>query len=90
MFAPDGRSRIDHGARCQGGELDTTIRRELTDMCDGLRHAANCPVPSHIVRVAKSGSSAERSQAATRMIHIGLCLSDCHSLGARHFKREVD
>ena len=66
MFAPDGRPRIDRRMlEAKAEELDQTIRK-LSDMRDGLRHAAACPARSHmecptfrrIVRVAASGAIA--------------------------------
>jgi DNA-binding transcriptional MerR regulator len=48
MFAPDGQPRIDRqmlAARAE--ELDRTIR-ELGVLRDSLRHAADCPAPSHM------------------------------------------
>lgn len=63
MFAGDGRPRIDRARlTAKADELDLTIRR-LELMCDGLRHAAHCPAPSHaecphfrrIVRLAGEG-----------------------------------
>jgi DNA-binding transcriptional MerR regulator len=48
IFAPDGRVRIDRRALAgKAEELDRTIRR-LARMRDGLRHAAECPAPSHM------------------------------------------
>ncbi len=48
MFAPDGRLRIDRQMlAAKAEELDRTIRK-LTDMRDGLRHAAACRAPSHM------------------------------------------
>ena len=48
MFAPDGRPRIDRGMLAKKAEeLDAKIRK-LTTMRDGLRHAAECPAPSHM------------------------------------------
>ncbi len=48
MFAPDGRPRIDRRMlAAKAEELDRTIRR-LTEMRDGLRHAAACRAPSHM------------------------------------------
>src|SRR5207244_7586558 len=42
MFAPDGRLRIDRRMlAAKAEELDRTIRK-LTEMRDGLRHAAAC------------------------------------------------
>ena len=64
LFAPDGRPRIDRQMlRAKADELDRTIRK-LTEMRDGLRHAAACRAPSHmecptfrrILRAAASGS----------------------------------
>jgi len=64
MFAPDGRPRIDRQMlRAKAEELDETIRK-LTEMRDGLRHAAACRAPSHmecptfrrILRAAASGA----------------------------------
>jgi len=48
MFAADGRPRIDRRLlAAKARQLDRTIR-ELAAMRDGLRHAANCPAPSHM------------------------------------------
>lgn len=48
MFAPDGRPRIDRRMLAdRAEELDRTIQR-LSAMRDGLRHAADCPAPSHL------------------------------------------
>ena len=48
MFAADGRPRIDRKAlAAKAEELDRTIRR-LTAMREGLRHAAECPAPTHL------------------------------------------
>jgi len=48
MFAPDGRPRIDRRLlAAKAEELDATIRK-LSDIRDGLRHAADCPAPSYM------------------------------------------
>ncbi|MFC5069410.1 helix-turn-helix domain-containing protein [Flaviflagellibacter deserti] len=48
MFAPGGRPRIDREMlSAKAEELDRTIRR-LSAMRDGLKHAADCPEPSHM------------------------------------------
>jgi DNA-binding transcriptional MerR regulator len=66
MFTPDGRPRIDRKMlAAKAVELDTTIRK-LTEMRDGLRHAAACPARSHmecptfrrLLRAAASGGYA--------------------------------
>ncbi|GAA3307841.1 helix-turn-helix domain-containing protein [Streptomyces cinereospinus] len=65
MFAPDGRPRLDRGVlAAKAAELDATVRR-LTALRDGLRHAADCPAPSHLecptfrrlLRAAESGAA---------------------------------
>ena len=70
MFAPDGRPRIDRKMLvAKAEELDRTIRK-LTEMRDGLRHAAACRAPSHmecptfrrILRAAASGGSGSRKR----------------------------
>ncbi len=70
MFAPDGRPRIDRKLlAAKADELDRTIRK-LTEMRDGLRHAAACPAPSHmecptfrrILRAAASGRIGARKE----------------------------
>lgn len=70
MFAPDGRPRIDRQMlRAKAEELDRTIRK-LTEMRDGLRHAAACRAPSHmecptfrrILRDAGSGAFGPRKK----------------------------
>ena len=48
MFAPDGRPRTNRQMlRAKAEELNRTIRK-LTEMRDGLRHAAACRAPSHV------------------------------------------
>ena len=48
MFAPDGQPRINRKMlAAKAKELDRTIRK-LTEMRDGLRHAAACRAPSHM------------------------------------------
>jgi DNA-binding transcriptional MerR regulator len=48
MFAPDGRPRINRRMlMAKAEELDRAIRK-LTEMRDGLRHAAACPARSHM------------------------------------------
>jgi DNA-binding transcriptional MerR regulator len=68
MFAPDGRPRLDRQVlAAKAEELDRTIRK-LTEMRDGLRHAAACRAPSHmecptfrrILRAAASGAIGAR------------------------------
>ncbi|GAA3389119.1 helix-turn-helix domain-containing protein [Cryptosporangium minutisporangium] len=47
MFGPDGEPHIDRVLLVEkADELDRTIRR-LGALRDSLRHAANCPAPSH-------------------------------------------
>jgi DNA-binding transcriptional MerR regulator len=48
MLASGSRPRIDRRRlSAKADELDRTIR-QLTAARDGLRHAANCPAPSHL------------------------------------------
>ena len=48
MFGVNGTVQIDRQTLvAKADELDRTIRR-LTALRDGLRHAANCPAPSHL------------------------------------------
>jgi DNA-binding transcriptional MerR regulator len=48
MFAADGRPRIDRQLlAAKADQLDRTIRK-LAALRDGLRHAAECPEPSHM------------------------------------------
>jgi DNA-binding transcriptional MerR regulator len=70
MFVPDGRPHIDRKMlTAKAEELDRTIRR-LTDMSDGLRHAAACRAPSHmecptfrrILRAAAAGAIGPRGR----------------------------
>ncbi|WP_426755589.1 helix-turn-helix domain-containing protein [Myxococcus sp. Y35] len=68
MFTPDGRLRIDRKMlTAKAEELDSTIRR-LSAMRDGLRHAANCPAPSHMEcptfrRLLAAAASSKRGRA---------------------------
>lgn len=76
MFAPDGRPRINRKMlAAKAEELDRTIRK-LTEMRDGLRHAAACRAPSHmecptfrrILRAAASGAlGSERKRSFTAL-----------------------
>lgn len=63
MFGADGRPQIAREAlAAKADELDATILR-LSAMREGLRHAADCPAPSHmecphfrrILRLAQDG-----------------------------------
>ncbi len=74
MFAPDGRPRIDRQKLlAKADELDQTISR-LTEMRNGLRHAAACPAPSHMecptfrrfLRAAVSRAPDKRPATAVR------------------------
>jgi MerR family redox-sensitive transcriptional activator SoxR len=48
MFAPNGKLRIDRKRLvAKANELDHRIKR-LAAMRDGLRHAAECPAPTHM------------------------------------------
>jgi DNA-binding transcriptional MerR regulator len=48
VFAPDGRPRIDRRMLAdKAKQLDVTIRK-MSELRDGLRHAAACPAPSHL------------------------------------------
>jgi DNA-binding transcriptional MerR regulator len=76
MFAPDGRPRIDRKMLvAKAEELDRTIRK-LTEMRDGLRHAAACRAPSHmecptfrrILRAAASGAIGSRMKKSLRVL----------------------
>jgi DNA-binding transcriptional MerR regulator len=71
MFTPDGRPRIDRRVlAAKAEELDRTIRK-LTEMRDGLRHAAACPARSHmecptfrrLLKVAAAGAMRPRRNA---------------------------
>lgn len=73
MFAPDGRPRIDRQMlAAKAEELDRTIRK-LTEMREGLRHAAACRAPSHlecptfrrILRLAASGAFRSQKRNST-------------------------
>jgi DNA-binding transcriptional MerR regulator len=73
-FAPDGQIRIDRQMLAsKAEELDGTIRR-LTEMRDGLRHAAVCSAPSHmecptfrnILRATASGANKQRRKSRLR------------------------
>lgn len=76
MFAPDGRPRIDRQMLlAKAEELDRTIRK-LTDMRDGLRHAAACRAPSHmecptfrrILRAVASGAKGPREKKSLAIL----------------------
>ncbi len=64
MFSPDGKPNIQRQMlKAKAEELEEKIRK-LSQMAKGLRHAANCPEPSHLecpkfrrlMRVAAKGS----------------------------------
>ena len=71
MFSPEG-PKIDRRLLAdKADELDRTIRK-LTAMRNGLRHAAECPAPSHmecpkfrrLLGIAASGVSIKRTSKA--------------------------
>lgn len=71
MLADDGQVCIDRAMLAgKADEIDRTIRK-LTAMRDGLRHAAQCPAPSHmecptfqrILRAAAAGAMGGRKRA---------------------------
>jgi hypothetical protein len=73
MFAPDGRPRIDRQLLAsKAKELDATIRR-LSAMRNALRHAAECPAPSHmecptfrrLLKIAASRAGAGRGKKSS-------------------------
>jgi DNA-binding transcriptional MerR regulator len=65
MVTADGRPRIDRRMlAAKAEELDQTIHKLVT-MRDGLRHAANCPAPSHL-ECPKFRSILQAVQTATR------------------------
>lgn len=73
MFSPDGRPSIDRRMlSAKADEIDGMIKR-LKAMSNGLRHAAECPAPSHaecptfqrLLKAAAAGSL-ERRHARTR------------------------
>jgi len=48
MFTPDRRSNIKRSMlESKADQIDTMVKR-LRAMSRGLRHAANCPAPSHM------------------------------------------
>jgi DNA-binding transcriptional MerR regulator len=48
MFAADGRPNIDRRMlAAKADQVDTLIKR-LQGMSNGLRHAVDCPAPSHM------------------------------------------
>jgi len=64
MFGPDGRASIDRKQlAAKADEVDRTIKR-LAAMSKGLRHASQCPAPTHfecptfqrLVRAAAAGA----------------------------------
>lgn len=71
MFSADGRPHIDrHMLAVKADELDRTIRK-LGALRDGLRHAAQCPAPSHMEcpafrRILQSAASGAIGARATR------------------------
>lgn len=72
MFAPDGRPRINRlMLAAKAKKLDKIIRK-LTEVREGLRHAAACRAPSHmecptfrrILRAASEGFASRRKSFA--------------------------
>ena len=68
MFSPGGKPDIDRQMlRDKADAIDATIRR-LQAMSEGLRHAAECPAPSHaecptfqrLLKAAAEGALHER------------------------------
>lgn len=69
MFGVDGSVHIDRQTLAtKAVELDRTIRR-LSALRDGLRHAADCPAPSHLEcptfqRLLKGATKTRRAKSA--------------------------
>ena len=72
MFTPDGQADIDRALlAAKADQIDATIRR-LKAMREGLRHAAQCPAPSHaecpsfqrLLKAAAGGALAKRARKA--------------------------
>jgi DNA-binding transcriptional MerR regulator len=67
IFGVDGKVHIDRNAlAAKANDLDLTIRR-LTSLRDGLRHAVDCPAPSHLEcptfqRLLKGAAKPRRSK----------------------------
>jgi DNA-binding transcriptional MerR regulator len=75
MFSPAGQPAIDRQMlRDKADAIDATIRR-LKAMSEGLRHAAECPAPSHaecpkfqrLVKAAAAGALQKKASAARRI-----------------------
>ena len=77
MFTPTGPPRIDRARLAtRAQELDVTIRR-LGALRDGLRHAAECPAPSHMEcprfrRLLKLAVARVDRPATNRTEHVAL------------------
>lgn len=76
MFNSDGRPRIDREQLLLKADgLDANIK-QLIAMRDGLRHAADCPAPSHLecpkfqrlLRAAGNGRFGQRKKAVSAKI----------------------
>jgi DNA-binding transcriptional MerR regulator len=74
VFGPNGRSAVNRQMMAaKADELDATIRK-LSAMRKSLRHAANCPAPSHmecpvfrrLLRSAASGAISNPKKKAPR------------------------
>jgi DNA-binding transcriptional MerR regulator len=70
MFTPNGATRIDRAMLAtKADELEQTVKR-LRAMIRGLRHAVECPAPSHaacpsfqrLLGAAASGALAKRQR----------------------------
>ncbi len=68
MFSADGQPSIDRAMlTAKADQVDTLIKR-LQAMSNGLRHAVNCPAPSHmecpsfrrLLKAASEGSGVRR------------------------------
>ena len=73
MFSNKDRPQVDRRAlAAKAKELEGTIRR-LSAMCDGLKHAAACPAPSHLEcptfrRLMKSAATGAIGARAKRSV----------------------
>jgi DNA-binding transcriptional MerR regulator len=74
MFSPDGQPTIDRRLLvAKADEIDGKIK-QLKAMSHGLRHAAECPAPSHaqcptfqrLLRAAATGALPRRAEPALR------------------------
>ena len=76
MFTPTGRVAIDRPTLRKKADELAAMARRLKGLRDGLRHAADCPAPSHMecpkFREMITNAAASQRKKSSRLRNVGI------------------